>query len=309
MPGHTFPPARHEPRRRAGPIGLAVAALSLVVVAAVAVLAGGSRGDDARFGVPEVANDTLLDVAFAAAIIYGLVLMALLGKALFNERAGEETGRAPRWLFMIIGMAQMGAVMWFAFQGRPPTTVELDPIDIDLSVPETVTPSTPVVPADPPSAWVWLVAVLLVAAAAGIVWWTWRGVRRPAPDVLDAEERLRQEQRSVADLLDEAIDDLRRHPDPRIAVIAAFARFEAGLAVVGIRREVADTPLGYLQRVLDHVEVSAPAVARLTEAYEEAKYSQHEITRRTQLAAVDALVEVRDELRVLTRRVPMQVGA
>ena len=308
MPGPTFPTAPDEPRRRTL-IGLAVAALSLAVVAGVAVLAGGARGDDTRFGVPEVVNDTVLDVAFAAAIIYGLVLMALLGKALFDERAGEETGRAPRWLFMIIGMAQMGAVMWFAFQGRAPTTVEIEPIDIDFSNPETVAPSVPAVPADPPSAWVWLVAVLLVAAAMGIVWWTWRGVRRPAPDVLDAEERLRQEQRSVADLLDEAIDDLRRHPDPRTAVIVAFARFEAGLAVVGIRREVADTPLGYLQRVLDHVEVSAPAVARLTEAYEEAKYSQHEITRRTQLAAVDALVEVRDELRVLTRRTPQAVGA
>jgi hypothetical protein len=309
MPGTPDPTTPREHSRRTGATGVLVTVLSLVFVVVVAVLAGGSSGDATRLSVPELAGDTLLDIVFAVAVVYSLVVVVLLVVALFGERGGPGSSPAPKWASMILGMALMGALLWFAFQGRSDTSFEIAPAEMELTPVETMEPSSSPPVADPPPGWVWLVAIGLVAAAAATVAWTVRGARRPPPGVADPDEALRRDQRSMADLLDDAIDDLRHHPDPRAAVIAAFARLEAGLAVVGIPREVADTPLGYLQRVLAHVEVSAPAVERLTESYEEAKYSLHEVTRSTQLGAADALVEVRDELRVLGRRDLRTVGS
>ena len=116
----------------------------------------------------------------------------------------------------------------------------------------------------------------------------------------DHEEQVRSEQRSrLVGLLDEAIDALRSHPDPREAVVSAWVRLEGAFAVAGVERELADTPLRYLGRALRTVDASAPAVERLTGSFEAALFSTHPIGPETQAAAVDALVSVRDELRVL----------
>ena len=46
--------------------------------------------------------------------------------------------------------------------------------------------------------------------------------------------------------LDESLDDLRAEPDPRRAVIAAYARLEQVLASHGLPRITAEAPLEYL---------------------------------------------------------------
>lgn len=102
-------------------------------------------------------------------------------------------------------------------------------------------------------------------------------------------------------LLDDAIEDLRTHPDAREAVVSAWVRLEHAFAEAGVHRRPADTPLRYLGRALRTVEASAPAVERLTDSFEAALFSTHPIGIDTQAAAVDALVSVRDELQVLSR--------
>src|SRR6185436_20256727 len=47
-------------------------------------------------------------------------------------------------------------------------------------------------------------------------------------------------------LLDDALDDLRDEPDPRKAVIAAYARMERAFARFGLPREGSEAPLEYL---------------------------------------------------------------
>ena len=61
--------------------------------------------------------------------------------------------------------------------------------------------------------------------------------------------------------LDEAIDDLRRDPDPRRAVIAAYARMEQALTLYGCPRRPSEAPYEYLSRVARDLEAEQPVAA------------------------------------------------
>ena len=64
---------------------------------------------------------------------------------------------------------------------------------------------------------------------------------------------------TLADVLDETLDDLRAETDPRRAVIAAYARMERALAAYGLPRSPAEAPDEYLQRIFADLEVSRRA--------------------------------------------------
>jgi tetrahydromethanopterin S-methyltransferase subunit B len=121
--------------------------------------------------------------------------------------------------------------------------------------------------------------------------------RRRRKDVL-TEVRVMQE---LAQLVDETLDDLRAEVDPRKAVIAAYARMERILAVHGLPRRPSEAPLEYLSRVLDDLHVTRDAVSRLTALFERAKFSHHQVDPRMKDEAIDALVEFREQMRVLNQ--------
>ena len=100
----------------------------------------------------------------------------------------------------------------------------------------------------------------------------------------------------VAASISDAIDDLEAEPDARRAVIAAYARMEGALSRHGIPRRPSETPFEFLARVLLDLRAPAEAVRRLTEAFERAKFSRHEIGPPAKREAIDALVAVRDGL-------------
>jgi heme/copper-type cytochrome/quinol oxidase subunit 2 len=97
--------------------------------------------------------------------------------------------------------------------------------------------------------------------------------------------------------LDQSLDDLRAEPDPRRAVIAAYARMERALAVEGLERRASEAPLEYLARMLADLRASAASSRRLTQLFERAKFSPHEIDPGMRDEAIDALEAVRTELR------------
>jgi hypothetical protein len=99
----------------------------------------------------------------------------------------------------------------------------------------------------------------------------------------------------VAEMTD-AIDDLEAEPDARRAVIAAYARMEGVLARHGLRRRPSETPLEYLRRILLGLTARADAVTRLTNLFEQAKFSLHEIDATMKREAIGALKEIRDDL-------------
>jgi uncharacterized protein DUF4129 len=136
----------------------------------------------------------------------------------------------------------------------------------------------------------WWLAVLIAGGAVGAYVW-WRRSRRPRPQ---ARRELAEELELV---LSETLDDLESEPDPRRAVIRAYARMETVLAAHGLPRNPAEAPLEYLARVLRELHVRADAAHALTELFERAKFSQHEIDVAMKEEAIAALATVRDDLK------------
>ena len=137
----------------------------------------------------------------------------------------------------------------------------------------------------------WIALAVLVVAAVWLVVLHRRRTQRtlsalPEPTV--AEE--------LASSIGDAIDDLEAEPDARRAVIAAYARMEGVLARRGLQRQASETPLEYLRRILLDLSARADAVQRLTDLFEQAKFSRHEIDGAMKLDAIGALRTIRDDL-------------
>jgi hypothetical protein len=135
-----------------------------------------------------------------------------------------------------------------------------------------------------------LLGLLVVGSALYYV----RARSRPMPEPLVVPDEVRAE---LSTAISDAIDDLEREPDARRAVIAAYARMEGVLARRGHARKPAETPFEYLSRILLSLRVRSGAVRELTELFERAKFSTHEIDDAMKRRAISSLVSVRDDLR------------
>jgi hypothetical protein len=132
-----------------------------------------------------------------------------------------------------------------------------------------------------------LLALLGLAVASFVLA---RRRRAPAPQ---ADEPVAE---AVVAVLDEALDDLGDERDPRRAVIAAYARMEDVLAEHGLGRRPSETPYEYLARVLTDLRASERSARRLTELFEWAKFSTHEVSERMRAEAVGCLTHLRAEV-------------
>src|SRR4051812_17041770 len=129
---------------------------------------------------------------------------------------------------------------------------------------------------------------LVVLAAPGFWAMQHRHQRRAAKQALPAAEFVAAVERTIA--------DLRAEPDPRVAVIAAYAQMEQALGMAGLPREISEAPREYLGRVLPQVGAGADSVGRLTSLFERAKFSPHEIDGTMKEEAISALESLRDDL-------------
>lgn len=136
--------------------------------------------------------------------------------------------------------------------------------------------------------WVFL-ALASVAVVAGYIAYKRR------PPVVPEEAALTMEE-EVAATIDDAIDDLENEPDPRRAVIAAYARMERTFGRHGLARRPSETAIEYLRRVLHEVTARSAAVEKLTSLFERAKFSRHEITEPMKQDAISSLREIRESI-------------
>ncbi len=135
----------------------------------------------------------------------------------------------------------------------------------------------------------------MLAAGAALWWFNLR--HRLAPPPVEEEELTFQDQ--IAASIDDALDDLAAEPDARRAVIAAYARMELTFAGHGFQRRASETPVEYLRRLLLGLTSRSEAVRRLTDLFEQAKFSRHEIDMTMKQDAIDALRAIRDDLRLV----------
>jgi len=139
--------------------------------------------------------------------------------------------------------------------------------------------------------WDEIAIVLLLVGGVGVYLYLTRDGRR---SLRPLQQRRRT---AVTRALDDSIDDLRRDPDLRRAIVAAYARMETALAYAGVPRAPAEAPSEYLERSLVELDAGGEAARRLTDLFQRAKFSQHEPEESMRDDAIDALVVVRDDLR------------
>lgn len=130
-------------------------------------------------------------------------------------------------------------------------------------------------------------AVLLLVVGVG-------AVARPASQ--EPETAQPDPPELVTGIIDTVLAELEESTDPRRVVIGAYARMERTLTAAGLPRRDSEAPLEYLARSLRRLHVSRPAVSRLTQLFEIARFSRHEILPDMGLEAVAALTDIRNEL-------------
>jgi hypothetical protein len=137
---------------------------------------------------------------------------------------------------------------------------------------------------------------LALATAGGLIVLGFIGIRAMRRSRAHLAELHTLEQQFEA-LLDETVDDLYTNPDLRGAIVAAYARMEKLFAARGIARDPSETPMEFLARAVGDLRASGAALGRLTGLFQWAKFSTHEVDRPMRDEAIQALTEVRDELR------------
>jgi hypothetical protein len=269
-----------------------LAAVGAAVLGLLSVVALASRGGIGGGGRGAAPSATLLDYGFSLFLILYVLSIPFVIWA-YVQRRESRGGAGARGSGMlqniVVFVALVGlAVLFFGLRQSHmrSLTQKIEPVLPGRPRHRPVAGT----PREPRFQWPVLLAVAGLGAAGAAAYVVQRRRRGPL-----RERRTLAEELSFA--LDDALDDVRAESDPRRAVIKAYARMEQILGAHGLARRPEEAPYEYLARTLQTVSASAASAARLTDLYERARFSQHEIDPTMRERAIDALTAVRDELR------------
>jgi heme/copper-type cytochrome/quinol oxidase subunit 2 len=283
-------------------------ALGLVVTVLIALAALASRsssvpsdGDQASAG-PVIAIVHLIEIVGLAVELLVLLLLVLVFRTSRRRRKDDEDQiyhEDPEipWVVKVLIVAfpllVLAGVMYALYRFMSKVQSE--------SVPNALAPPPPL-PAGNGFA-------EQVGASLGLGWWelliavTLAGVAfvaiirafRTPPPTLRAEPDASPVQ-ALTTAVRAGLRDARLEPDPRRAVIVAYASMEEILAAQGYPRRAVEAPLEYLARLFAVLNVSGEAMRSLTELFELARFSDHAISPATKAQAIAALAVIEEEL-------------
>ena len=287
-PSRLPPPDGSEWGRR---VRRALVAALLLVLTAIALPEHYSLeegGGETTILVPAI-TPFLRVVLVVAAVLLVVGLVVLRATLLGAEKSAK--GTRSRWRF--VALLLVAAALWATFsvwrQGQI-TQEEGRPITTPTPAP-TATPAE----RDGPRAELseplgYAVGIILLLAMAGLATSLYLASRRPRGSDEAALDR------DLAAGVEAAVADLETIVDPRTAVIACYSRMEAVAAAAGVARRAADTRFELLARLLVERRVPETSARRLTQLFEEAKFSTREIDETMRLDALNALLDVRTNL-------------
>jgi beta-lactamase regulating signal transducer with metallopeptidase domain len=273
---------------------LLLAAASLVLVALIAVAAGGYRvgGSNSSHASP-YAVDTILSILIALYIVAAfIVVVAMFWSGLELRRTQRQKPQSRRiWrtivLLLVTAVFVVIASQHFRVHPRPPTENAAGGRGSQNGHDKKGAAQKP------HQARVRLVPLLGVLGAGGIAFAAFLIAENRRRRRLPSDWRVAE---ALSDVLDETLDDLRAESDPRRAVIAAYARMERSLAAHGIPRRRFEAPHEYLARVLTEVTGGGLAARRLTALFERARFSPHEVDAAMKSEAVEAIESLQADL-------------
>lgn len=97
-------------------------------------------------------------------------------------------------------------------------------------------------------------------------------------------------------LTEESLEDLRREPEARIAIMKIYRNFERVLAGVAVPRPPWQTSTEFMRLALGKLPLPVGPVGRLTQLFETARFSRHPVGEAERETAWRALTEIRARL-------------
>lgn len=285
-----------RPRSPRTSLTAAAVALGLLLIAAAALPEGLSPNDPGGSGrmiLPAIPTAIRLALAILGAVL--VVLLILLRVTVLNSEKGPKLRQRSRWRW--VSLLLVGVALWATFatwrQGEITASGSdgralPSPSPGDLATPEGASEAAREYSEPFGIAVGGLFLLVLVALTVALLLLFRKEQESVATRALE---------RALVDELESGIEDLHAIADPRAAVIACYSRMETVAQLAGIDAADSDTPFEVLGRLLRELSVSEASARRLTELFEEAKFSTREIDEAMRLEALDALTQVRDELR------------
>jgi hypothetical protein len=274
--------------------GLAVGLLGLLLLVAMGAREGhpGTSGHVATRAVPNTVQDSFITLL---ALAYVLVIVTILVGVFRYKDRWHDPGSSwlKNFVLVLIVMGIATAIGYFAISHGHfrQQAQKVERTQARSGNTQNRIRHLPAIPARQAHVEWPLVAGIGGLVLLGGVWWFVRSRRRLAPLL---EERGLQA--DIVSAIEITIDDLRREQDARRAVIAAYASMERTLARHGLARHRSEAPLEYLANILRGLRVRESAVRTLTNLFEYAKFSRHEISPAMKEEAIDALLAIRDDL-------------
>ena len=273
-----------------------VAAAGLVAIVALA-----SRTTSVVSSAVELDTGFVLraiEVVGYVAVLVGLVVLLpaiIVLRAQHRRRLAAGRGRAPWWaglgglaMTLVILTAQIAILAYvvdFLRSGGSRTT------DGPLDSLTGQDPNGVAAERDASSLMIALaiVAVLAVVALAVAIRWRRSDAAEQGGAVGDRRGRTEQ-------AVEVGLEALRREPDPRRAIIAAYAAMERSLSSAGLGRQPWEAPIEYLRRVLAAALGGGEDVQTMTHLFELAKFSHHPVDETMRSGAIGALERIRSAM-------------
>jgi hypothetical protein len=275
-------------------IGVVAVLLAVVAWAVTGVQTGGASGS-ARTMSPGMSGtlNAVVAAAWGAAVVVLIVMGRRLRRRLEDDAEGLEPRPPKPWWISVVAWLIVAAVFLIPLLTfRNGHDREPQPTPTPTAAPGSVPTSGTVADQRRPSSWVIVGFVAGAAAAAAALAFA---ARRPV-SVEEDREPLPELLRHVVGVVDDSISDIERDPDPRRAIIRAYARMEAVLARGGIPRRPSETPLEYIDGALRALAIPAVPARSLTDLFEIARFSDRPIDISMKRRAIDCLLDIRSAL-------------
>jgi hypothetical protein len=273
-------------------------ALGIALIAAVALLSHGSSIPPAEAGAIALPSPLdLVEVLGYVALLFGLALLpvAVLLRRQLRRRAGLRVAGAlelttvPRWvsavgLLLLAGLvaAQLSILLAYIndlIRARhdQPIGAQASGLPVDAATGTDTSRSFD-------SLAIAVGIVIAIAVIGVIVLLVAR--HRDGVSPVSGEPGAGT---SPAPMLGAGLDALKLEPDPRRAVIRAYAAMEGVMSRTGLAREAPEAPTEYLERVNANRPSVAADVATLSRLFQLAKFSLHEIDEAMRRRAIEAM--------------------
>lgn len=288
--------ARSLPRWAALPAAAGLIAIVAFASRSTSLAPGGATID---LGPARIAIEVVGYVALAMGVVLLIPALALFGGKRRRRKAGDdpvvdrELSPIPVWAKILGLLATLAVVagetvvvlaylaeLWRArgagANGSSDTILGPDPSSLGSAG------------RDATSLAIALVVVMVLVVLLLVIAIRWRRAEDPRLTVRGGDRDA-----TIAYAAEVSLDALRAEPDPRRAVIAAYAAMERVLSGAGLGRWRSEAPMEYLRRVLPGSTSAAEEVRTITHLFQFAKFSRHPVDESMRSGAIHALERIR----------------